>query len=148
MPGRRRVGLGPGRHGLDADGVLSHRIARGPRRALDRPGRRGDRMTSKDDILEEEDRDKKDGPATEPEAKGLEAVEPPAPTAQAYEQLKRERDDFKDQVLRRRADFDNYRKRVERDRDQAAIEAKVQVLAGLLPTIDNLEKALEAPIEA
>jgi molecular chaperone GrpE len=58
--------------------------------------------------------------------------------------LRRERDDFKDQLLRRRADFENYRKRVERDREQAALEAQAQVLAGLLPTVDTLERALAA----
>jgi molecular chaperone GrpE len=104
-------------------------------------------MTRKDDILEDEDRDEKDARA-EVEEKGLEAVELPRPSAQEYEKVKRERDELKDQVLRRRADFDNYRKRVERDRDQAALEAKAQVLAGLLPTVDNLEKALEAPVES
>lgn len=79
----------------------------------------------------------------ETEATGLEAVEPPA--AEQLEALRRERDDFKDQVLRRRADFENYRKRVERDKEQATIEARAQILSGLLPTVDNFERALAAP---
>lgn len=64
--------------------------------------------------------------------------------ASAEDDLRREVADLKDQVLRRRAEFENYKKRVERDRAQAQVEAKAAVLKGLVPTIDNLERALEA----
>jgi molecular chaperone GrpE len=60
------------------------------------------------------------------------------------EGLRQERDDLKDQLLRRRADFDNFRKRADRDRLQAAFEATVAVLRDLIPALDNLERALEA----
>jgi molecular chaperone GrpE len=81
----------------------------------------------------------------EPEvaATGLEAVEIPA--EQQVDALRRERDELKDQVLRRRAEFENYRKRVERDKEQATVDARAQILSGLLPTIDNFERALQAP---
>lgn len=79
-----------------------------------------------------------DGPAEET---GVAAVEAPP----EIEALKRERDELKDQLLRRRADFDNYRKRVERDKELATLEARAQILAGLLPTVDNFERALLAP---
>jgi molecular chaperone GrpE len=93
----------------------------------------------KEDILEDET-----------EEKGVEAV-PLTPrdreaTEAECDALKRETADLKDQLLRRRADFENYRRRVERDREQAAVEAKASALAGLLPTIDNLERALEAAV--
>ena len=42
-------------------------------------------------------------------------------TREQVEALRRERDDLRDQLLRRRAEFENYRKRVERDRQQAGI---------------------------
>jgi molecular chaperone GrpE len=58
--------------------------------------------------------------------------------------LRRERDELKDALLRRRADFENYRKRVERDRSTAATEAEASVLRQLLSTVDNLERALTA----
>jgi molecular chaperone GrpE len=47
-------------------------------------------------------------------------------------------------LLRRRADFENYRKRVERDRSTAAVEAEASLLRQLLGTVDNLERALLA----
>lgn len=60
------------------------------------------------------------------------------------ETLKRERDELRDQLLRRRADFENFKRRVERDRHQAAQEALAGVFKALVPTLDNLERALGA----
>lgn len=76
------------------------------------------------------------------EPTGLDPVPPSA--AEEAEALRREVAELRDQVLRRRAEFENYKKRVERDRAQAQVEAKVAVLKGLVPAIDNLERALEA----
>jgi molecular chaperone GrpE len=73
---------------------------------------------------------------------GLDPV--PQTAADEVDALRREVAELKDQVLRRRAEFENYKKRVERDRAQAQVEAKVAVLKGLVPAIDNLERALEA----
>jgi molecular chaperone GrpE len=58
------------------------------------------------------------------------------------ESLRRERDELKDALLRRRADFENYRRRVERDRAVAAAEAREAVFRDLVNTVDNLERAL------
>jgi len=60
------------------------------------------------------------------------------------EAIRGERDDLRDQVLRRRADFENFRKRAERDRLQAGFEATTTVFRELIPTLDNLERALQA----
>ena len=59
-----------------------------------------------------------------------------------------ERDEYLDQLQRTRADFDNYRKRMERERPLLQ-EAGVRDLVGeLLPVLDNLERALEALVAA
>jgi molecular chaperone GrpE len=68
----------------------------------------------------------------------------PALDREQVEALRRERDDLRDQLLRKRAEFDNYRKRVERDREQAGTDAIASVLKEVIPTIDNLDRALEA----
>jgi molecular chaperone GrpE len=60
------------------------------------------------------------------------------------EALRRERDDLREALLRRRADFENYRRRVERDRAAAATEAEAAILRQILGTVDNLERALAA----
>jgi len=64
--------------------------------------------------------------------------------ADDVEALRREVSELKDALLRRRADFENYRRRVERDREAVAIEAEAGVLRKVLGTVDNLERALAA----
>jgi len=89
---------------------------------------------------------KGDGPA-EVEEKGLAGVdvEPMPPLdREGIEALRRERDDLQDQLLRKRAEFENYRKRVERDRQQSAIDAKAAVLKALFSSLDDLDRALSA----
>ena len=65
--------------------------------------------------------------------------------AQPLDELRRERDTLQDRLLRTAADFDNYRKRVERDRRDVADLAAADAVRDLLPIIDNLERALQAP---
>jgi molecular chaperone GrpE len=59
-------------------------------------------------------------------------------------ELQRQRDDYYDRLLRKTAEFDNYRKRVERERAQLAEAAAADLLEELLPLVDNLERALKA----
>ena len=49
---------------------------------------------------------------------------------------------FRDKMLRAAADFDNYKKRMERDRNAAMKYAGESVLREILPVVDNLERAL------
>ena len=61
------------------------------------------------------------------------------------EDLRREKDSLQDRLLRTAAEFDNYRKRVERERRELADYMKADVLAEILPIVDNFERALQAP---
>ncbi len=63
----------------------------------------------------------------------------------ALEELQREKDALQDRLLRVAAEFDNYRKRVDRDRRDQAEAAMAGALEEMLPIIDDLERALEAP---
>lgn len=73
---------------------------------------------------------------------------PPAPapraaaavSAQGGEELAQ----LKDRHLRLLADFDNFRKRAEREREERARFSLTEPLRDLLPVIDNLERALAA----
>lgn len=60
------------------------------------------------------------------------------------EELRRERDAVQDRLLRTAAEFDNYRKRMDRERRDLADYTAGEVLRELLPIIDNLERALQA----
>lgn len=79
----------------------------------------------------------------EQQESGLVAVEPAAAPAD-LEALKSERDELREQLLRRRADFENFRKRVDRDRQQATLDAEAALIKRMIPTLDNLERALQA----
>jgi molecular chaperone GrpE len=60
--------------------------------------------------------------------------------------LRAERDSLQDRLLRSAAEFDNYRKRIERERRDLSEYAAADVLRELLPIIDNFERALQAPV--
>src|SRR4051812_47095568 len=59
-------------------------------------------------------------------------------------QLERERDTYKDLLLRRTAEFENFRKRIERDRQAQAEAAAADLVKDLLPLVDDLDRALQA----
>src|SRR3990172_4765397 len=56
--------------------------------------------------------------------------------------LKRERDEFYDRLLRKTAEFDNYRRRVERERREQSDQAVVDLLQELLLVVDDFDLAL------
>jgi len=68
------------------------------------------------------------------------SVESPAP----IEIVTRERDDFYDRLLRKTAEFDNYRKRIDRERREQGDRAVLELLQELLLVIDDFELALTA----
>ena len=47
----------------------------------------------------------------------------------------------KDQLLRLAADFDNFRKRSQREKEETYLNAKVKLLGAFLPVMDNFERA-------
>jgi len=55
-----------------------------------------------------------------------------------------EMEKFRDLALRARADFDNYRKRAAREKEDAIRYANSSLLEQLLPVLDNFELGLEA----
>lgn len=62
------------------------------------------------------------------------------------DELQRQRDDYYDRLLRKTAEFENYRKRVERDRQSMAESATADLVRDLLPLVDDLERALKAEL--
>jgi molecular chaperone GrpE len=59
-----------------------------------------------------------------------------------------ERDQFKDLAQRTRADFENYQKRNQRDREQERQYMAGQFVLDILPILDNLERATAAAEKA
>jgi len=63
----------------------------------------------------------------------------------SMEDLQRDLAALQDRLLRTAAEFDNYRKRIDRERRDLSEYAASDVLSELLPIIDNLERALVTP---
>jgi len=68
--------------------------------------------------------------------------QPPEPGDDPSAALQQERDDLYDRLLRKTAEFDNYRKRVERERREHAEQGVADVLTELLQAVDDFELAL------
>ena len=78
-----------------------------------------------------------------------EAVEPDideAPEAEVLSEKETELTakvaDLEDQLLRKIAEFDNYRRRTTKEKEEIGLTAKVKCIGELLPVLDNFERAL------
>src|SRR5258706_2100342 len=56
--------------------------------------------------------------------------------------LERERDDYRDRWMRKSAEFDNYRKRIERERREQRDQALADLMLQLLSVVDDFDRAL------
>src|SRR5207253_4333840 len=70
---------------------------------------------------------------------------PHAPADSQLDALRKEKDALQDRLLRTTAEFDNYRKRVDRDRRDQVDAATADAVVDFLPIVDDLERALKAP---
>jgi len=57
-------------------------------------------------------------------------------------------EELRQTLLRRQADFENYRKRIEKERFEDSRRATARVIEGLIPVLDGFEQALAAHREA
>jgi molecular chaperone GrpE len=82
------------------------------------------------------------------ESGGSDADSPaPAPETALAEQVQKlvaEKQDLTNTLVRLQADFDNYRKRIEKERDQAKHRGVEHLIEQLLPVLDGFDRALAA----
>ncbi len=64
------------------------------------------------------------------------------------EELSEKLKESEDKYLRLYAEFDNYKKRTQKEKDARYADAVIDTVLELLPVLDNLERALEAPCES
>ena len=71
-------------------------------------------------------------------------------TRAELKRVQSEGNELRDSLARRQADFDNFRKRTERERSETYNRAVADLVAKLLPVLDNLRRAVdtEASVEA
>jgi molecular chaperone GrpE len=82
-----------------------------------------------------------DKPTLDPADLPPDATDSPS-AAEPLAALQRERDDYYDRLLRKTAEFDNYRKRIERERREQSEQAVVDLLQELLLIVDDFDLAL------
>ncbi|MBQ3965657.1 MAG: nucleotide exchange factor GrpE [Treponema sp.] len=88
-----------------------------------------------------------DGKAEDAENKGNADEQADTPEAKIAA-LEKENADLKDQLLRRAADFDNYRKRMMQEKQDAFDYGNANLLKDLLDSLDNFDRTLEAAATA
>ena len=94
------------------------------------------------EIASEEQADNK--PAAENAAEKLEGLGQTGEDIKSLlEQTEKEKQDLYDRLLRSTADFDNFRKRVSREKDELIRYGNEKLARELLPVVDNFERALQ-----
>ena len=77
----------------------------------------------------------------------IETVKEEEPTVltpeEEIQKLKSEVEDYNEKFLRVVADFDNFRKRIDRDREQQSLRLRGEILSNFLEIVDTVEKAVE-----
>ncbi|HWC06322.1 MAG TPA: nucleotide exchange factor GrpE [Gemmatimonadota bacterium] len=92
------------------------------------------------------------GPGDAARSREEAAPEPGGPGEESLEALRAERDarareaaDLQDRYLRTLADFENFRRRTGREREDWRRQAQEALLQEILPVLDNFDRALAAP---
>lgn len=102
------------------------------------PTERKEASSPEGDLQAESGSSTTEEPLADMENPGAETVPVPSePEAEADEAAL-----LRDQLLRLQADFDNYRKRIDRERKDWALYANEKLLKDLLPALDNFELGL------
>lgn len=89
-------------------------------------------------------RDASEGNSGQAQGATEEASKAEAEMAKAMSEL----DDLKQTLLRRQADFENYKKRIERERAEDSKRTMARLIESLIPIVDGFEHALAAHREA
>jgi molecular chaperone GrpE len=74
------------------------------------------------------------------------ASETPEAIRAERDRLLEERADLQDRLLRRTAEFDNFRRRIEREKAELAEYANTETVRALLPILDDFERALKVEV--
>lgn len=82
-------------------------------------------------------------PATSPHGSGEDALDPIAALTAERDQLAAEKTELQDRFLRSQAEFQNSRKRAEKERAEFAEYASTEAVRALLPILDDFERAIK-----
>ena len=95
-----------------------------------------------DDVKESEDMNVSNGVEAETQAPDIDDKTSDAVADEAMEKLKEENAQLKDQLLRKIAEFDNYRKRTIKEKEELRLNGGEKAIDAILPVLDDFERAL------
>ncbi|MFD1953380.1 nucleotide exchange factor GrpE [Paenibacillus thailandensis] len=78
------------------------------------------------------------------EQEGVETAEQQQPEDSRYAELEKLAEENQQRYLRAQADFDNYRRRTLKEKEELSAYASMKLITQLLPIVDNFERALTA----
>ena len=100
-------------------------------------------MNDQEEDLDKQNVGTEDSKAAEPEIRPNEAPEVSTDLNQRLAQAEKQVEFYKDQLLRKVADFDNFKKRAEAESASVFRYAKADLIQELLPVIDDFERSLK-----
>ena len=95
-----------------------------------------------DDVKESEDMNVSNDVEAETQAPDIDDKTSDAVADEAMEKLKEENAQLKDQLLRKIAEFDNYRKRTIKEKEDLRLNGGEKAIDAILPVLDDFERAL------
>ena len=95
-----------------------------------------------DDVKESEDLNVSNDVEAETQAPDIDDKTSDAVADEAMEKLKEENAQLKDQLLRKIAEFDNYRKRTIKEKEELRLNGGEKAIDAILPVLDDFERAL------
>ena len=85
-----------------------------------------------------------DSPSNSESSEDVKEDDNPEVCEEESEKLRSELDEYKDKYLRLMAEFDNYRKRVLKEKSELILNGGEKVISSILPVLDDIERAEES----
>ena len=85
-----------------------------------------------------------DSPSDSESSEDVKEDDNPEVCEEESEKLRSELDEYKDKYLRLMAEFDNYRKRVLKEKSELILNGGEKVISSILPVLDDIERAEES----
>ncbi|GAB4353826.1 MAG: nucleotide exchange factor GrpE [Candidatus Abyssubacteria bacterium] len=100
-----------------------------------------------EDLRDDETNTAEGGESSQEQQAETAPAEEPSLSPEEIRNLIKEKEELYDRLLRTQADFENYRKRVQREQASLVKYAAEQAISQMLPIIDNLERALDSALK-
>lgn len=107
----------------------------------------GGKDKSKDTVVDQPQNDKNEAQANKERGKKTSSSKSES-LKKKLEEVEREKDELQERMLRKAAEFDNYKKRTENEFAQVMANANAGLIADLLPVLDDFERFLSSGHES